>query len=207
MNTKQNINFLALITVLFLLSNCMGRTEKQNDQSDENIESSSYTEESSEEIAADSEYVATLNSASGSNIIGSATFTKADDVVTIKLSISNATPGSHAVHLHENGDCSADDATSAGGHWNPTNTEHGKRGNENFHKGDIANIIVDADGNGSLEMTVRGWTIGGPTESDILNKAVIIHAGADDFTSQPSGAAGKRVACGVIEKKQVNEAY
>jgi Cu-Zn family superoxide dismutase len=68
-------------------------------------------------------------------------------------------------------------------------------------------MTVDANGNGALEMTVQGWTIGGAADSDILNKAVIIHDGADDFTSQPSGAAGNRIACGVIQKKQMSENF
>jgi Cu-Zn family superoxide dismutase len=201
MNTKQSINFLALIAVLLLLVNCKGQTENNDNQYDQSIETDN--EERATDTPIESEAI--LNGASGSGSSGSAPFTKAgDESVRIKLSISNATPGTHAVHLHENGDCSAADATSAGGHWNPTNSKHGKRGTGDFHKGDIGNMTVDESGNGSLEMTIEGWTIGGSGDSDILNKAVIIHAGADDFTSQPSGAAGDRIACGVIEKKDVN---
>lgn len=204
MNTKHNLSFLALIAVLLLLTNCKSQPDGQNNQSEYGIEKSSDTDADTIANAPDTtkESVAILMGASGSNVTGSATFTEVgDNAVEINLSISNAKPGSHAVHLHEKGDCSAVDATSAGGHWNPTNTKHGKRGSDEFHKGDIANMTVDEAGNGSLEMTVEGWTIGGAAESDILKKAVIIHDGADDFTSQPSGAAGSRVACGVIEKK------
>ncbi len=204
MNTKHNVNFLGLIVILILLANCKGQTERQDDQTDLSTEET--TDLNDTETRAHYtpiESVAMLNAASGSNVSGKATFTQVgEDSVRIILSISNAKPGSHAVHLHEKGDCSAADATSAGGHWNPTNVKHGKRGDEEFHKGDIANMTVDESGNGSFEMTIEGWTIGGTGESDILNKAVIIHAGADDFTSQPSGAAGARIACGVIEKNQ-----
>jgi Cu-Zn family superoxide dismutase len=203
MNTKQKTNLLALmaISVLFLLANCKGSTENQSGQNAYNAEESSETDASPTDAATES--VAILQGTNGSQVTGSATFTEVgDESVKIELSISNAAPGSHAVHLHEKGDCSAVDASSAGGHWNPTDTAHGKRGSGEFHKGDIANMTVDEAGNGSLEMTVQGWTIGDATSSDILNKAVIIHDGPDDFTSQPSGAAGNRVACGVIEKKQ-----
>jgi Cu-Zn family superoxide dismutase len=203
MNKKQNTKLLALITAtaLFLLANCKGSTDNQQEQNEYDTDESLDEEVSATD--ATTECVAMLQGASGSNVTGSATFTEVGDAsVQIRLSISNAEPGSHAVHLHENGDCSASDATSAGGHWNPTDTKHGKRGSGEFHKGDIANMTVDSVGNGSLEMTVQGWTIGGEAASDILNKAVIIHSGADDFTSQPSGNAGSRVACGVIEMKQ-----
>jgi Cu-Zn family superoxide dismutase len=142
---------------------------------------------------------ADISPASGSELTGSVTFTTTDDgKVEFELTVQNGEPGEHAVHLHENGDCSAPDATSAGGHWNPTNEPHGKRGTDTFHKGDIANMLISADGTGYLNMTIDGWSIGGDDQSNILNKAVIIHAKADDFTSQPSGAAGDRIGCGVI---------
>lgn len=144
---------------------------------------------------------ATISSASGSTLSGEATFEdEGDGEVSFVLNIEGAAPGTHAVHLHQSGDCSADDATSAGGHWNPTDVEHGHRGADmKFHAGDIDNMEVGSDSTGKLEMTVEGWTIGGPDSTNILNKAVIIHALADDFESQPSGAAGKRVGCGVIQ--------
>ncbi|MEX2594437.1 MAG: superoxide dismutase family protein [Anditalea sp.] len=144
---------------------------------------------------------AILSGASDSNVTGTATFTQRgeDGEVHLMLRAENLPPGEHAVHLHENGDCSAPDATSAGGHWNPTDEEHGRRGENSFHSGDIENMTVGDDGIGTIDMNVEGWSIGGEEGSNILNKAVIIHAEPDDFTSQPSGAAGARIACGVIE--------
>lgn len=143
---------------------------------------------------------ATLSPASGSNVTGTATFTEENGSITFEITAENLTPGEHAVHLHEKGDCSAEDASSAGGHWNPAGEDHGKRGTESFHRGDfVANMEVGEDGTGTLSMTVEDWTIGGPDSTNIVGKGVIIHAGADDFTSQPSGAAGGRVACGAIE--------
>ena len=144
---------------------------------------------------------AILSPASGSSVNGKVTFTQVGDSVMIVLDATGLAPGKHAFHLHEKGDCSASDATSAGGHWNPTNMPHGKRGQGQFHKGDIDNIVAMADSTSHFEMKVSGWTIGGSDTTNILGKGVILHAGADDFTSQPSGAAGARVACGVIEKK------
>jgi len=154
-----------------------------------------------ETVMTEKSATALLSAASGSNVSGTATFTQtADGKVKMVLAVENLKAGEHAIHLHKNGDCSAADATSAGGHWNPAGDDHGKRGKNEYHAGDIDNLTVGEDGKGNLEMVVEGWSIGDGQDSDILNKAVIIHADADDFTSQPSGAAGSRVACGVIQE-------
>ncbi|MEC8004442.1 MAG: superoxide dismutase family protein, partial [Bacteroidota bacterium] len=100
---------------------------------------------------------------------------------------------------HEFGDCSSIDAKSAGGHWNPDNHKHGKWGTESHHKGDIANLFADSSGRSSLKFETDLWCLDCDDESkNILNKSLIIHQGPDDFHSQPSGNAGKRIACGVI---------
>lgn len=145
--------------------------------------------------------IAEISPASGSNVTGTATFTQgANGTVKMVLRVENLPPGGeHAVHLHEKGDCSAADATSAGAHWNPTDDPHGKRGDNDFHAGDIDNITAGEDGSATLEMEFDDWTIGGSEETNILNKAVIIHTEADDFVSQPTGAAGGRIGCGVIQ--------
>ncbi|MEQ8423964.1 MAG: superoxide dismutase family protein, partial [Cyclobacteriaceae bacterium] len=142
---------------------------------------------------------ATLNSASGSTVTGAAHFTQVgDNTVRMALEVQNLTPGEHALHLHENGDCSAPDATSAGGHWNPTGVDHGKRGEGEFHAGDVINLTAGEDGSVSWEKDIMGWTIGGSDSTNILNRGIIIHEKVDDFVTQPTGAAGGRVACGVI---------
>ena len=112
------------------------------------------------------------------------------------------TPGSHAVHIHEHGDCSAPDAMSAGGHWNPTSKAHGKWGQADgeFHLGDIGNIEVGADGKGIIEFVTDLWTIGGGGPNDVVGKSIIVHAMPDDYTSQPTGAAGERIGCGEIQR-------
>jgi Cu-Zn family superoxide dismutase len=143
-----------------------------------------------------------LQAKSGSEMTGIAMFIQDDYGVTLQLNIENTTPGEHAVHLHEVGDCSADDASSAGGHWNPTHEEHGKWGVPPHHLGDIGNITVGEDGTGSLTLTTDRWTLGDGGESDIYGKSIIVHEGPDDFSSQPSGAAGARIGCAVIEIKK-----
>lgn len=143
-----------------------------------------------------------LNAKSNSNVSGNAVFKEENGTVTMTAIIDGLEPGSHAIHIHQTADCSSDDGKSAGGHWNPTAKPHGKWGAETgYHKGDIGNFIADENGNGTITHSTDEWCIGCDDENkNIVGKAVIVHAGADDFTSQPSGAAGARVSCaGIIE--------
>lgn len=139
---------------------------------------------------------------SDSNVSGEVTFTDENGVVSMKATFSGLTPGEHAIHIHQKADCSAADGTSSGGHWNPTAEAHGKWGaGEGYHRGDIGNFTADADGNATVEFSTDLWCIGCDDETkNIVGKAVIVHQGMDDFTSQPSGAAGARISCtGIIE--------
>ena len=104
--------------------------------------------------------IATIDSTSGSDVTGAAVFKQNGDTITLTIEIQNATPGLHGVHIHEYGDCSSPDGKSAGGHWNPTNTAHGKWGEGEFHLGDIGNIVVAEDGTGNIELTTDLWEIG-----------------------------------------------
>ena len=143
-----------------------------------------------------------LNAKSGSNVTGNAVFRQENGKVNMVAIMSGLEPGTHAIHLHEKADCSSDDGKSTGGHWNPTGQPHGKWGVEaGYHKGDIGNFNADDKGNGTISFTTDEWCIGcGDATKDVIGKAIIVHQGADDFTSQPSGAAGARVSCaGVIE--------
>ena len=141
---------------------------------------------------------AMIGASSDSGVTGMAVFTQNGDQITLTIEIQGATPGLHAVHIHANGDCSAPDGTSAGGHWNPTGVAHGKWGEGEFHLGDIGNITVGEDGIGHITLTTDLWEIGTGSDVDVVGKGIIVHAGADDFTSQPSGDAGARIGCGVI---------
>lgn len=145
---------------------------------------------------------AVIQSKSGSDVSGTVSFSERDGKVTMKAIVRGASPGDHAIHIHLTGDCSAEDGTSAGGHWNPTGEDHGKWNSESFHRGDIGNIKVGKDGEGRISRTTDLWCIGCEDESrDILGKAIIIHAGIDDFSTQPSGAAGARIGCGSIDAR------
>lgn len=142
----------------------------------------------------------TLNAASDSNLSGTAVFTQDGDEVTLQVDVSGITPGEHAIHIHEFGDCSAPDATSAGGHWNPTGDNHGEFGANGFHLGDIGNLTADDDGNATLTFSTDMWCIGcDDEERNIIGRSLIIHEGVDDFVTQPTGDAGGRIGCVVIE--------
>lgn len=139
---------------------------------------------------------------SDSNVSGNVVFKEVDGEVSMTAIISGLTPGQHAIHIHDSADCTSTDGSSAGGHWNPTAKPHGKWGAETgYHKGDIGNFTADENGNGTISITTKEWCIGcGDDTKDILGKGIIVHAGVDDLTSQPSGAAGARVSCaGIIQ--------
>ncbi|PAM94872.1 superoxide dismutase [Flavobacterium sp. IR1] len=142
-----------------------------------------------------------LEPKSNSSVLGTATFTEKNGKVTFVAKMAGLTPGVHAIHIHEKSDCSSADGSSAGGHWNPTFKKHGKWGVAEYHKGDIGNFIADAKGNGTITLTTDEWCIGCEDETkNILGKGLIVHQGTDDFTTQPTGDAGGRVACAGIIK-------
>jgi Cu-Zn family superoxide dismutase len=144
---------------------------------------------------------AVIEAKSGSTLSGTATFTANGDKVTVDIEVKGAPPGEHAVHIHEHPDCSAHDAESAGGHWNPTNKAHGKWGVEPFHLGDIGNMMVAPDGTGRMSLTTDLWTVGTGEMNDVAGHSVMIHEKEDDFVTQPSGNAGGRIGCGAIQRK------
>lgn len=103
-----------------------------------------------------------------------------------------------AFHVHERGDCSAVDASSAGPHFNPANQPHGRNGAGAHHAGDMDNLRADAQGRVNVDVRLPGVTLGGGAATDIVGRALVVHANADDYRSQPAGNAGARIACGVI---------
>jgi Cu-Zn family superoxide dismutase len=143
--------------------------------------------------------VSNIMAKSSSGISGTVSFTQTDSIVSMIAHLSGLTPGNHAIHIHAIGDCSSDDGKSAGGHWNPTNVDHGIWGTAPFHTGDIGNIKAEANGTGTISRETNLWCLNCSDESkNIIGKAIIIHEGPDDFTTQPSGAAGARIGCGEI---------
>jgi len=104
----------------------------------------------------------------------------------------------HAFHVHETGDCSAPDATSAGEHFNPLGEPHGHPVNGPHHAGDMLNLSANSEGVAQVDLSSASLTIGGDGQTNAIGKALIVHANPDDYQSQPGGDAGDRLACGVI---------
>lgn len=206
--TLTNLNlfmkriYLSLIfSAAIMFTGCKNDKTTPEERVDENtnLTQEDMQKEKKEEVK---EVVVQMEPKSKSDLTGTVTFTQENGEVTMTAEFTGLKEGMHAIHLHEKADCSAEDGTSAGGHWNPTFEDHGEWGSKKgYHRGDIGNFDVNADGKGSITFTTDQWCIGcDDAKKNILNKAVIVHDGVDDFTSQPSGAAGTRIGCGVIKK-------
>ncbi|WP_031428404.1 superoxide dismutase family protein [Flavimarina sp. Hel_I_48] len=196
-------NYTLILIALVTLGTVSCKNDKKGNDSEMNateMDSTSMDEEAMSSDMESEEMTVMMESKSDSNAKGTVTFEQDDDEITMTADFTGLEPGTHAIHLHENADCSAADGTSAGGHWNPTNEKHGKWGDaEGYHKGDIGNFEADADGNGSVTFTTDEWCVGCEDPNmNIIGKGIIVHQGGDDFTSQPSGDAGARVSCGGI---------
>lgn len=138
-----------------------------------------------------------LASTANNTARGEVTFTKEAGGVHVVGSFSGLAYGEHGFHIHEKGDCSAPDATSAGGHFNPASKPHAAREAAARHAGDLGNLKADPYGLARVDFVDATLSLSGP--DSIVGRAVIIHEKADDFTTQPTGNAGARQACGVIE--------
>jgi Cu-Zn family superoxide dismutase len=143
---------------------------------------------------------ADLEAKSGSNVDGTVNFTQQGGVVRMEVKASGLKPNSeHGIHIHEKGDCSAPDATSAGGHFNPDNQPHGHPREMKRHAGDLPNLRADEQGQATASHELKGITLDQDFRG-VLQRAVVIHAEPDDYKTQPAGDSGPRIACGVIEK-------
>ncbi|TRO66712.1 superoxide dismutase family protein [Christiangramia sabulilitoris] len=195
----RRISLSLILCAGLIFTSCKNEKEKNDLDDQQETEVTTEMETEKEEVK---KVKVSLQPVSNSKLSGNVVFTEENGKVAMTAIISGLAEGKHAIHIHENGDCSAADGSSAGGHWNPTGQPHGKWGSsDGYHKGDIGNFDVDANGNGTVNLTTSEWCIGCDDKNkDLLGKAVIVHDGVDDYTSQPSGAAGTRVGCGVIKK-------
>jgi Cu-Zn family superoxide dismutase len=135
----------------------------------------------------------------GHSASGMLTVNTEGDSVRLTGSLQGLPPDSEfGFHIHENGDCSAPDASSAGGHFNPANAEHGNPQGAAHHAGDMLNTKSDAQGTAQVDAVASGVSLGSGQPNDVRGKAVVLHEKADDYTTQPSGNSGARIACGVI---------
>ena len=140
--------------------------------------------------------VAVLAPTRGSDARGVVTFARVTDGIRVRGEVVGLSPGKHGFHVHEYGDLRAPDGTSAGGHFNPTDRRHNARTASDRHVGDLGNIEADAEGRAAFDFVDHVLSFEGP--ACILGRGLVVHEGADDLESQPSGDAGARLAIGVI---------
>jgi superoxide dismutase, Cu-Zn family len=139
--------------------------------------------------------IATLVSATGV-AIGRATVTETRQGLRVTADVHGLAPGLHGIHIHSVGRCDGPDFASAGGHWNPSGRHHGLGNPAGPHMGDLSNLVVGADGRGTVAALIPGATVAGLLDAD--GAAMVIHAAPDDGMSDPSGGSGARIACGTL---------
>ncbi|MBK1681613.1 superoxide dismutase family protein [Rhodocyclus tenuis] len=133
----------------------------------------------------------------GNTASGVVRFFPEDGRLRVTADISGLTPGAHGFHVHDKGDCSAPDGSSAGGHFNPGGKAHGHPDSTEHHAGDLPQLLADAAGVAHLSAYSSVLSVGG-LSGDVLGRSIVIHAASDDFKTQPAGNSGARLACGVI---------
>lgn len=143
---------------------------------------------------------AKLESTRGNNAKGDVRFVQTgDNTVRVSGEISGLKPNTeHGFHIHDKGDCSSGDGMSAGGHFNPTASQHGKYGHDAHHTGDLPSLRADASGVASINVELRGISLTAGAANNAIGRGLIVHADPDDFKTQPTGNAGARLACAVI---------
>jgi Cu-Zn family superoxide dismutase len=145
--------------------------------------------------------MATLSPTQGQTASGQVVFHDMGGHVMAQARLSGLKPNAeHGFHVHEKGDCSAPDATSAGGHFNPDHQPHGPQ-DAAHHAGDMPSLRTDANGNVDVRIMLQGVSVGSGGTGDIVGRAVVVHAQPDDYRTQPTGNSGARIACGVIARR------
>ena len=143
--------------------------------------------------------VAQIAPTQGNTVTGSLALDQSPQGVRIGGAIQGLKPNAEfGFHVHEKGDCSAPDGSSAGGHFNPAQAQHGNPASPMHHAGDMVNIRSNDQGVAQVDTTAAATTLQGGSATDLIGKAIVVHESPDDYTTQPSGNSGKRIACGVI---------
>ncbi|WP_156290122.1 superoxide dismutase family protein [Oceanobacillus salinisoli] len=193
--------FVMMFIAPVILMACSNQDTLENKQDEQSAES--HDEEHQEVNAMiESDVLVDLKNADG-QVVATASLVETEDTgVNIAIKGENLPPGAHGFHIHENGSCEAPDFESAGGHFNPTGDNHGFDDPDGRHAGDLENLKVAENGKIYTEVRADMVTLEKGKENSLLNEdgtSLVIHAEADDYKSQPSGNAGERIACGVIE--------
>ena len=142
---------------------------------------------------------AKLESRNGSQVAGSVKFVQVGDMVRITGEVTGHTPGAKGWHIHDKGDCSDPKAMSAAGHFNPHGQKHGAPTAVMRHAGDLGNLEFNSQGGVTINVTVGGISVSKDKPDGIIGRALIIHMAPDDLKTDPTGNAGGRAACGVIQ--------
>lgn len=192
-------NAFPLLASVFLLAACTGAGDNAADSLSDTTGAAARGADSAQAggAADTARATAAMRNAAGREI-GTLTLTETAQGISVSGHLTGLPPGTHGIHFHMVGQCQPP-FESAGGHWNPTNKQHGTQNPQGPHLGDLPNITVAADSSAHVELTSPGGTLGGANgllDSD--GAAVIIHAAADDNRTDPSGASGARLVCGVV---------
>ncbi len=193
MKQRKGILVWTAAALLVVAGGCAGGDDYGNDTA--TTETTGYAAPEPAAPAAPASVQVTLQAASDPDFTGSVTFTQDGDAVAVVADLGGVDrPGKHGFHLHEHGTCDAHDAfASAGGHWNRDGSPHACPPTTPRHAGDMGNVEIGADGAAHFETLLQAMTV-----DDLSGRALILHAGEDDCSTQPTGNAGDRLACGVI---------
>lgn len=186
------MNYRFALLALALISLAVGCQEKREEATQEKKESDSPKQEAQGKKA-----VARVNPTQGNKVFGVVTFVQGADGVRILADVGGLKPGKHGFHIHEHGDCSAPDASSAGAHFNPAGKKHGGPDSQERHVGDLGNLEANELGIARYERVDKVIELDG--DNSLIGKSIMIHEGEDDLQTDPSGNSGARIACGVIE--------
>lgn len=195
---------LFVMSSALLLGACGGGAqapaESSAQSSMESMSESAAVSDTTTAVPAESVTVDMINS--DGNSIGTAVFTEnQDNTITLQIEATDLPPGEHGFHIHEVGLVEPPNFESAGGHYNPTNSEHGEENPNGPHGGDLPNLVVAEDGTVQEEFTLDGLSLDPGAENSLADdngSALVIHANPDDYMTDPSGNSGNRIAAGVI---------
>ena len=136
----------------------------------------------------------------GGRLVANASAVEAGGRLRVRVEAAGLAPGTYAAHVHMTGRCDPPGFDSAGAHWNPTGRQHGSQNPQGQHLGDLPNLMVGADGEGSFELGIAGAELSGGSRAllDADGAALVIHAAPDDYRTDPSGNSGARIACGTF---------